>query len=218
MNAALPDLLRDATWPLHREVERSALMRRILSGRFERALYLSLLRNLEAIYATMEPLLLRHARHPWLAAIHDPALFRTAALRDDLQVLAAGLPVTDAVAPVLPATRDYMARLQSLDRDAPQLLAAHAYVRYLGDLSGGQTLARVVTRALELTPPAGVRFYAFGTATEAASRAAAFRRGLAAMPVDEAGAAQLAAEAQKAFALHAALFSALEQAPGPPPP
>ena len=32
----------------------------------------------------------------------------------------------------------------------PALLAAHAYVRYLGDLSGGQMLARIVSQGLQL--------------------------------------------------------------------
>lgn len=217
MNIALPDLLREATWPLHREVERSGLMRRILGGRFERAQYVALLYNLHAIYATLEPLLLRHAQHPWLAAIHDPRLFRADALRDDLRVLEGSPAETAAAEPLMPATHDYVARLQSLDRGAPQLLAAHAYVRYLGDLSGGQALARVVARALALTPPAGVRFYDFGPAAQVEQRAAAFRAGLAQIPADAAGAQQLATEAQCAFELHGALFRELDPPTAPSP-
>lgn len=215
MSIALPDLLREATWPLHREVERSGLMRRILGGRFERAQYVALLHNLHAIYATLEPLLLRHAQHPWLAGIHDPALFRADALREDLRVLAGSPAEQEPAGSLQPATREYLARLQSLDRGAPQLLAAHAYVRYLGDLSGGQALARVVARALALTPPAGVRFYDFGPAAQVEQRTAAFRAGLARIPADAAGAQQLAAEAQRAFGLHGALFRELDSPAAP---
>lgn len=209
MTSTLPELLRDATWMLHREVERSTLMRRLLGGRFERALYVELLRNLHAIYATLEPLLLQHARDPWLAAVHDPMLFRTASLRDDLCVLAGQGADAAAWEGLQPATQRYVACLQMLGGTRPSLLAAHAYVRYLGDLSGGQALARVVARALSLTPPAGVRFYDFGTAAQTEARAAAFRLGLAAMPVDEAGARELVAEARRAFELHVALFEDL---------
>lgn len=215
MSTVLPDLLREATWQLHREVERSGLMRRILGGRFERAQYVALLHNLHAIYATLEPLLLRHAKHPWIAAIHDPALFRADALRDDLRVLEGSPAELVAAGPLRPAAREYVARLQSLDRGAPQLLAAHAYVRYLGDLSGGQALARVVARALALTPPAGVRFYDFGPPAQVEQRAAAFRAGLAQIPADATGAQQLATEAQRAFELHGALFRELDSPTAP---
>ena len=60
------------------------------------------------------------------------------------------------------AATAYVERLAWLDeRDAP-LLVAHSYVRYLGDLSGGQVLGRVVAGALRLGDGRGTAFYTFG--------------------------------------------------------
>ncbi|MCK7500861.1 MAG: biliverdin-producing heme oxygenase [Comamonadaceae bacterium] len=43
----------------------------------------------------------------------------------------------------------YVARLRWLDRHDPGRLLAHAYVRYLGDLSGGQVVQRIVAAHAE---------------------------------------------------------------------
>jgi heme oxygenase len=204
----LPEALRDATWPLHREVERSELMRRLIAGRFDRAQYVALLVNLGVIYRALEPALERLARHPWLAPIRAPALARCAAIEADLRDLGSSA----SAAPARAATR-YAERLGTLERAAPGLLAAHAYVRYLGDLSGGQRLARVVARTLGLQPPAGLRFYDFGGAAASAALAQEFRRGLASIPASGADEEALVDEACHAFRLHAELFDELLSLP-----
>jgi heme oxygenase (biliverdin-producing, ferredoxin) len=203
-NAAATDLaqrLKVATAPLHRQVERSGLMRRILAGDFVHADYVALLHDLAALYGALEPALARHASHPWLAPVVDRALFRTEALRRDLQ----DLPRATRVAPTAAAVA-YVARLRWLDRHAPGRLLAHAYVRYLGDLSGGQVVQRIVARTLGLTPPTGLHFYDFGDAATAAARAQAFRRGLAALRLEPDAAEGLTSEAQWSFAQHAQMF------------
>lgn len=48
---------------------------------------------------------------------------------------------TDVIAGPSPCTLEYMNRIRAVGRDAPELLVAHAYTRYLGDLSGGQVCA-----------------------------------------------------------------------------
>jgi heme oxygenase len=208
VTSTLPDVLRAATWPLHAAVERTGVMRYILAGQFERGLYLRLLRNLAAVYSALEPLLARHAAHPWLAAIRDPALLRTAALSADLRDLGG-----DPDAPLAAATGAYIGRLDALDREAPHLLVAHAYVRYLGDLSGGQTLRRTVARTLGLAGSTGLHFYDFGDADAVAALSRAFRQGLASIPAEGQAAEELVAEAKRAFELHAKLFRELD--PGP---
>ena len=67
-------------------------------------------------------------------------------------------------APAPRGLAEYTSRLRALAsaRD-PAPLLAHAYVRYLGDLSGGQVIRRRVARAygLEDDGGAGVSFYEF---------------------------------------------------------
>ncbi|KAF8964428.1 hypothetical protein BDZ97DRAFT_1816531 [Flammula alnicola] len=58
----------------------------------------------------------------------------------------------------------YVQRIEEVaDSSDPSALLAHSYVRYLGDLSGGQTIRHTLAKAYELDEAAGlgVSFYAF---------------------------------------------------------
>jgi heme oxygenase (biliverdin-producing, ferredoxin) len=211
--ASLPERLKQATHTLHTEVERTGVMRRLLAGRIDRANYAALLRNLAAIYATMEPLLDAQRDDRWLRCIVDDALFRTAALTADLQVLGA----STVIDPLAPSTQRYRLRLQYLGDQAPGLLVAHAYVRYLGDLSGGQVVRRIVAKSLNLATDAGLRFYDFGDAGQAKALAQWFRQGLAAIKATTAEQEALCAEAQLAFTMHRGLFEELDPDHAPLP-
>ena len=135
MTASLAERLRTETRALHTAAERSRFMGVLLRGQMDRASYCALLRNLHAIYAALEPALARHAGHPVLAPVFLPRLARTQALADDLLTLH-GSAWADAIA-LQPATARYLRRLHEIEAAQPELLFAHAYVRFLGDLSGG---------------------------------------------------------------------------------
>ena len=201
---SLAQRLRDGTRTLHVDAERSAFMSVLLRGRMERAAYAALLRNLHAIYDAMEPALARHAAHPALAPLDLAALARLPSLRDDLVRVA---DPSEAASELRPASLLYVARLHELDAGRPELLLAHAYVRYLGDLSGGQLLRDIVARSPGLAPHAGTAFYEFGDAVAASTLAAAFRSGLDRAVVDDPDA--VVTEAQLAFRWHRELFDEL---------
>ena len=55
----------------------------------------------------------------------------------------------------------YTSRLQHLADREPAALLAHAYVRYLGDLSGGQFIKRRIAKAYDLEDSRGLSFYDF---------------------------------------------------------
>ncbi|MCE9656969.1 MAG: biliverdin-producing heme oxygenase [Burkholderiales bacterium] len=209
MSSRLAERLRAETRELHTLAERSPFMSTLLRGRMDRSAYVALLRNLQAIYAALEPALRRHAAHPALAALHDPALARSESLRDDLAVVDSGARADD---PVQPATLRYVERLRELDAERPELLLAHAYVRYLGDLSGGQLLSGIVARSLGLPSGRGVAFYDFGDADATAALAGTFRHGLATAVIDDEDA--VVAEARLAFEWHRRLFEELAAAHG----
>lgn len=183
------------------------IMLSLLRGEVHEPSYAALLSNLLAIYAVLEPALDRHSQHPSLSWIAASALRRAATLRADLAALPGG--VLRAEGAVVPATLAYVERLKAIDGSNPRLLVAHAYVRYLGDLSGGQLLKRAVSDNARLGVPAPVSFYHFGDAITTAALVLAFREGLASIkpaPLDEDA---ILAEAKHAFELHIAIFDQL---------
>jgi heme oxygenase len=206
MNApSLSSRLRDATHSIHRTAERTGLMQDFLRGQVEPYTYCALLRNWQALYEALEGELERHADLPEVAAVRFPVLFRSVALVQDLNELHgarwASLPLTEAM-------QNYVERIHQLGDEQPTLLAAHAYVRYMADLSGGQILADVVSKAFSSSPSgAGTAFYRIDV--DPTAMKAQFRAALDDLPVDPETADDLVIEAQSGFELHVRLFEEL---------
>ena len=202
LSMGLATRLRSATASLHREVESSPLIATLLRGKLDRTGYCLLLRNLQPIYAALEARLPTLAEDPVIACIFDPVLARLPALEADLVTLQGA---SWSSLPLQEAAEVYQAHLLQLD--APGLVA-HAYVRYLGDLAGGQMLARVVGRALVLDGDQGTAFYAFPS-PGAAVLGQRFREGLDRIVLPETALSRIVDEACLGFRWHGDLFRAL---------
>lgn len=193
---------------MHAAAERSALMAALLSGRLPRPRYLALLRSLHTLYEALESALAASAQDPAIALLDAIALRRAPALADDLLALH-GPGWRTALAPV-PAAQAYAARLRALAANRSHLLVAHAYVRYLGDLNGGQLLRRRVAQQLGLAGEDGTRFYDFGG--HAAVLRDRLRQALARLPLTPAEEDAVVAEACRAFDAHRQLFDEIASA------
>lgn len=212
MSTPLSESLRRETKELHARAERSGIMSTLLRGELQRTDYCALLRNLHRLYEALEAGLDEHCEHPAIRPIYNPPLHRVAALGIDLASLHGD---RWSELPVAAATGEYVERLQHLSRTHAHLLAAHAYVRFLGDLSGGRILQRIVATSITDDATHGDRFYAYDgwDTTELASR---FRQGLDAIPLKASDAAEVVQEARLGFSLHEKLFSQLaESSPMP---
>ena len=178
--ASFADRLWARTEPLHRQAERSGIVRDLLRGQASPRAYALLLRNLLPIYAALERGLERLAGSPIVGPLAQPEVFRASALRADLaQLDGAGLPL-------LGSGCRYADRIDEAARNGGALLVAHAYVRYLGDLNGGQILKRLLGQRLDLGPEC-LTYYDFPD--DAAILAEEYRAS-----IDAAGAAIDAAE------------------------
>ncbi len=197
--------LRDATQPMHRIAERSGLMARLLQGTLDRDAYVAFLRDLHALYVALERGLAQHATHPLVAPIRMPLLDRAGPLAADLDAWAG--PASPALR-AGPHALAYAAHLDGLARDWPAGLVAHAYVRYLGDLSGGRLVGEIIRRTFAIEGARGLSFYAF--AGNVQTLKARFRQGLDTLPADAEAKEAIVAEAVDAFARHVAWFEALE--------
>jgi heme oxygenase (biliverdin-producing, ferredoxin) len=196
--------LRQATQDLHGVAERSGMMPSLLRGQLSRRDYTLLLRNLQLIYAALERGL-AHASAP--VGVDFTPLYRAAALAKDLAFLSPepGFEPCEA-------TQRYVARLEQLAASDPRLLIAHAYVRYLGDLHGGQLLRRCVARVLQVEDGQGLDFYDFGPAERVAQLIHGFRVTLNGLALEASEAEAMAQEARLGFALHIDIFEQLSPA------
>ncbi len=119
----------------------------MLRGRADRAGYVLLLRNLLPAYEALERGLEHHRGSAAIQAFANPDVYRSGAIRADLDALAG--PDWEGSVPVLPSAARYADRVAAVATEG-MLLIAHAYVRYLGDLNGGQILKRMLGRTLNL--------------------------------------------------------------------
>ena len=203
--------LRTVTRALHARAERTGVVRALLRGTATRRAYALYLRNLAPAYLALERGLEQHTTCPLVAAIARPALYRTRAITADLEAL------DEPDLPLLPAGERYRARIEEVASTAGERLVGHAYVRYFGDLSGGQTLKCVLGRTLGLGP-AELQLYDFPDIADPD----AFKAGLrAALDQASAGVPDLGPvldEASRGFAHTIAVSAAVHQRElGPPP-
>ena len=201
----LSQRLRAETRSAHRRVEKLGFIRAFLRGTVERPVYCRLLADLHHVYCHLEAALVTRGATAVLRPLCLPELFREGALGRDLQFLA-GSDWQRTLRPSAAAQR-YAARLRALGGGQSALLAAHAYTRYLGDLSGGQILRRVTARALGLRGPDGLSFYDFPQLHDLTAYKQKFRARLDALPLSSAEQTAVVAEANRAFALSGAILA-----------
>jgi len=146
------------TKALHVEAERTGIIRDLLRGEASREGYVLLLRNLLPVYQAMEQGLENHRGSAALGKLADYRLDRATAIESDLVALC-GERWSQHI-PLLAAGELYTSRIVKAAESDGMRLIAHAYVRYLGDLSGGQILQRLLTRSLEFRP-SELSFYDF---------------------------------------------------------
>ena len=195
----LADQLKTRTEALHREAERSGIIQDLLRGRGGRPAYALLLRNLLPAYEALEAALERLEPHAPARLVARPEMYRGMALRSDLADLA-GASWQSAL-PVLPSGRRYGERVAAAAAGDGTGLIAHAYVRYLGDLNGGQILRRLLARHLGLGA-GSLAFYDFPALADPSAAGAALRAGLDDLVLPAETAAALIEEAANAFRLN----------------
>lgn len=161
--------LKERTARAHVRAEKSGIVADLLRRRADRDAFVLFLRNLAPAYAMLEDAL---ATAPAPAGtIRFAEVERSAALAADLSGLS-GNGWRDL--PIMPAAEAYAARIREVGARNPELLIAHAYVRYFGDLNGGQILRRMIGETLAL-PAEALGFYDFPDIVDMPAFQAEFR-------------------------------------------
>lgn len=208
---ALSTSLREGTHDSHRLAEQTPFIRSFFQGQLSLQAYREFLLQLLRIYQALEDAHSQHRAHALLGPLYFSALFRAEAIRRDLDYYFGGPGWQNL--PLRAATAAYVQRIDALAREWPAGLVAHHYTRYLGDLSGGQAMRRVVAKMFNLPAGEGLAFYDFPQIADHAEFKEQYRALLDALPLDADTIQRIVAEANLAFQLNRDVFAAMLESP-----
>ncbi len=209
MNSNLAVKLRAGTQQSHTMAENVGLMKCVLKGIVDRDIFAKFLSNLYYVYSELEAAIEANLKHPSIRALYFPELNRKVFLEKDM-VFYYGNNWHSLVTPS-PVTQTYVNRIRELSATEPILLLGHTYTRYLGDLSGGQMFQKVVQLALKLSGYEGTSFYNFEQIPDKNAFKNKYRQALNELPVDDATANRIVAEANNGFKLNMQIAEELEE-------
>ena len=208
MSVNLATQLREGTKKSHTMAENVGFVKCFLKGVVEKNSYRSLVKNLYFVYSAMEEEMAKHQNHPILSKIYFPELNRKQSLEEDLSYYYG--PNWREEATLSAAGQAYVQRIREVSESEAELLVAHSYTRYLGDLSGGQILKKIAQTAMNLSEGEGTAFYEFEDITDAKEFKNKYREAMNDLPIDQATADRIVAEANAAFGMNMNMFNELE--------
>lgn len=199
-------VVRESSWSDHSDSEGASFMEEIMRGRGTMQDYIDLVAQHYFMYEALEEAAARFAADPRFAPFHSDALLRMPALEADLVHLV-GDDWRDRVEAV-PATAAYAARIREVAGEGWIAgVVAHHYTRYLGDLSGGQMIARRVAKQHGLERD-GIAFYDFSELGSLTEFKNGYRAALDALGagLDDAEQARMLDEVRAAYGFNTAVF------------
>lgn len=139
--------LRELTHAAHKSAETQPFVKVLFSGNIEPKLYAEYLKNQHPMYEVLEVCAMSHG-----LLNNMPSIRRAPAILEDFAELwPEGVPSPQ----LRPVAQRYMDYILSI-KDDPKRLMAHLYVRHMGDLAGGQMIAKRV--------PGSGKYYQFENA------------------------------------------------------
>ncbi len=202
--------LRERTWSGHGESETAGFMTDLMKGAGTREDYIALVAQHYFIYEELEAAAAGFADDPVAEPFLSPALTRMPALEGDLQFLL-GDDWRDRIAP-LTTTDRYVARIRQVaDEGWSGGFIAHHYTRYLGDLSGGQHIGRLMARHFGFETN-GIGFYLFDQIADPAGFKTHYRDQLDAVAWDDTERERVIDEVLLAYRFNTELFDDLAAA------
>ncbi len=208
MSSNLATKLREGTKKSHSMAENVGFVKCFLKGVVEKNSYRKLVANLYFVYTAMEEEMEKQRQHPIVGKIYFAQLNRKQSLEKDLNYYY-GANWQEQVAPS-DSAKKYIARIREVSATAPELLVAHSYTRYLGDLSGGQILKGIAERAMNLNDGNGTAFYEFPEIADEKEFKVNYRQAMNDLDIDDATADRIVDEANDAFGMNMKMFMELE--------
>lgn len=206
----LSEALKEATKEVHTQAENAEFMKNFQKGELTQEGFKLVMASLYHIYVALEEEIERNKENPVYTPLYFPEeLHRRAALEQDMAFWYG--PHWQEAIPYTQATKRYVQRLQEVGRTEPELLVAHAYTRYLGDLSGGQVLKKIAQKALNLPSSGeGLAFFTFPNIASATKFKQLYRSRMNTLEMTPEVRQRVLDEAKTAFLLNIQLFEELQ--------
>ena len=211
MNINLASKLRESTAKAHTMAENSAFMKCFQKGVVKKETFRKFTACLYFIYTALEEELQRHKDDEVISLIYFPQINRRKNLEEDLKFYY-GENWREQIN-LIPECKEFVDRIREVANNDLPLLVAHSYVRYMGDLSGGQALKNLARSYMNLPEDKGTRFYEFDSLNSIEAIKdfkAKYRNALNALPVDEETGQKIADEAIRVFTLNLNTMHGLE--------
>lgn len=208
MTNNLATQLREGTSKSHSMAENVSFVKSFLGGVIDKESYRKLVSNLYFVYSAMEEEMEKNKENVYLKPIYFTELNRRKNLELDLEHYYGS--DWKSLIRISEATAAYVERIRTISSERPELLVAHAYTRYLGDLSGGQLLKKIAQRAMNLSDGNGLAFYEFDQVADEQEFKQNYKRALDSLPLDANLADNIVAEANVSFTMNMKMFQELE--------
>jgi heme oxygenase len=209
-SSPLSSLLREGTKDLHRQAESTAFIHALFTAKLTKEQYRVFMLQLFHVYRALEEDSEDLRRHPVFGRVYFTELLRTEPLIKDLNFYYGSQNWRD-ITPTA-ATVEYVDRIGFLKRNNLIRLVAHHYTRYLGDLSGGQAMNKIVIKMLPDILENGREFYKFPQIEDFDEFKNNYRVRLDTLSIDEETAEDIVAEARYAFEMNKQLTESLMNA------
>lgn len=195
--------LRERSRTAHSGSEHAGFMDDLMRGNGTREDYVALVAQHWFIYEALEGAEARMKESPIAAPFLSDKLTRLPALEADLEFLI-GSDWRSQIAP-LPTTVRYVDRIREVGATWPGGFVAHHYTRYLGDLSGGLFIGKLMARQFGFDTN-GIGFYIFAEIGDPASFKDVYRTQLDAAGWDDEERERVIDEVLAAYQFNTDLF------------
>ena len=215
MMTGMPELLpfsaalRDRSSAAHSSSEHAGFMADLMQGEGTREDYIALVAQHWFIYEALEAAADLMRNDPVASVLISDKLTRLPALEADLEFLV-GPDWRERITP-LPTTQRYVDRIRKVGSTWAGGFVAHHYTRYLGDLSGGLFIGRLMQRRFGFETN-GVGFYVFSDIADPKAFKDVYREQLDAAPWDAQEQERVIAEVLLAYRFNTELFEDLARA------
>lgn len=203
-SSALSTMMREGSRPEHEAAEQAGFMEALMGNRVNQAGYAQYLAMFRPVYAALEEVSETLLDDEIASVVIDRDLYRLPSIDKDLEFWRAwGDEEVNS-----PAVAAYVDRVKDSAKWGGYFLAHH-YTRYLGDLSGGQAIGKILGRSYGLEGGEGLAFYEFSAIPKPKIYKDAYRAKLDALPLSAEDRERVVAEVRITFGLNQAIFEEL---------